>query len=363
MFSSKLKTIFFTVSFLLSGLFSFTLYSFVPIPPPPPLDSLYCIVSQNGENGFNQLNSYFTAYTANQACTEIVSFDPKTGNETYTITLKNKIVIDNNSDIDSDSDGVNFVFDGAGSKVILDGTTLTLGAGECVIEIKSDLTTIQNIEIHSKKVKQTVCGTVFLSNVIIKADDDQNGDGEPDAPPAETVAAPTNLTLTAAAAKTVNGTFTDQANNEEGFHIERSKSPCDMTANFTRLNLSLGTSTGTGANVSFSDTTAEADTTYCYRVKAFKGTSESPPSTPMAVKTPKEVVQPPPPDQGSTTPPGPKSGNSDGVDGVPAVDLSSPSSSSGGCALFALNPSFSFQSLFVLLSLFSPLMIYRRLKK
>lgn len=92
------------------------------------------------------------------------------------------------------------------------------------------------------------------------------------------VAAPTNLTATAASATLVNLGWTDNSNNETGFRVGRcSAASC---SNFVDLG-------SVAANVtSYSDSTALAATTYRYRVVAFNGTTTSTSYPVVSVTTP-----------------------------------------------------------------------------
>ena len=78
--------------------------------------------------------------------------------------------------------------------------------------------------------------------------------------PTPTPAAPTNLTATAVSSSQINLAWTDNANNETGFKIERCQgSGC---SNFAQVNT-------VGANVTtYSDTGLTASTSYSYRVRA-----------------------------------------------------------------------------------------------
>ncbi|NIO81063.1 MAG: hypothetical protein GTN53_10675, partial [Candidatus Aminicenantes bacterium] len=99
-------------------------------------------------------------------------------------------------------------------------------------------------------------------------------------PPAD----PTNLTANAVACDQVDLAWTDNADNESGFSIERST---DGT-NFAEI-------TTVGANVtSHSDTTAAEDTTYWYRVSAYNGAGNSGYTNTASDTTP--VCPPPEPD-------------------------------------------------------------------
>jgi predicted phage tail protein len=79
-------------------------------------------------------------------------------------------------------------------------------------------------------------------------------------------AAPSNLVATAASSSQINLTWTDNANNETSFTIQRA-----TNANFTgATNLTVG------ANVtSYNDTGRTANTTYYYRVRAVNAVGNS----------------------------------------------------------------------------------------
>ena len=87
------------------------------------------------------------------------------------------------------------------------------------------------------------------------------------APPVTIPAAPTGLTATAASATRINLAWTDNSNNETGFHIQRA----------TDSGFTSGLATFTvGANVTtYADTSVVASTIYYYRVTAYNSAGDS----------------------------------------------------------------------------------------
>lgn len=96
-------------------------------------------------------------------------------------------------------------------------------------------------------------------------------------PPPATPAAPSNLTATAVSRSQINLTWTDNANNEDGFKIERCKgATCTNFAQIAQV----------GPNVtSFSNTGLSRNTTYQYRVRAYNANGNSGYSNIMSAKT------------------------------------------------------------------------------
>jgi hypothetical protein len=91
-------------------------------------------------------------------------------------------------------------------------------------------------------------------------------------------AAPSNLSATAVSKTQIDLDWTDNADNETGFKIERSK---NVNTNFSEI-------ATVGADVtSFSDTTAKKNTTYFYRVRATNADGDSAYSNEASARTPK----------------------------------------------------------------------------
>jgi len=78
-------------------------------------------------------------------------------------------------------------------------------------------------------------------------------------------AAPTNLTATAVSSSRINLAWTDNANNEAGFKLERSTDG----ANFTQIAILAANAT------SYANTNLTASTTFTYRIRSYEGTNHS----------------------------------------------------------------------------------------
>jgi fibronectin type 3 domain-containing protein len=104
------------------------------------------------------------------------------------------------------------------------------------------------------------------------------------------VDAPTTLSATAISATRIDLQWTDAANNEDGFRIER----CTGTAATCNANPASFALLAEGAAnaTTYSDTTAAASTTYSYRVRAFNSAASSTYTNTAAATTP-AALQPP----------------------------------------------------------------------
>jgi hypothetical protein len=92
-------------------------------------------------------------------------------------------------------------------------------------------------------------------------------------------APPSALTATAVSRTQINLSWTDNADNETGFRIERCKNV--NCTNFVQI-------TQVGANVTtFADTTVAKNSMYSYRVRAFNTAGNSAYSNTANAKTPK----------------------------------------------------------------------------
>jgi hypothetical protein len=91
------------------------------------------------------------------------------------------------------------------------------------------------------------------------------------APPA----APSNLVATAVSATRIHLTWTDNANNETGFAIERAVYGKNGTLGSWTQIATVGPSPGTGGTVSYNDTTVSSRKSYSYRVRAYNASGYS----------------------------------------------------------------------------------------
>lgn len=119
-------------------------------------------------------------------------------------------------------------------------------------------------------------------------------------PPPPPPAAPTNLNATATSPSVVQLNWTDEANNEAGFRVER-REPATEYRSVTSL----------PPNASgYQDRSVRAESTYLYRVIALNEGGESPFSNEVSVDTPEE---PPPPPEPVKLPPAGLDSDSDGL--------------------------------------------------
>ncbi len=106
---------------------------------------------------------------------------------------------------------------------------------------------------------------VRASNGTGDSDYSNIADATTQAPPVTAPAAPSGLTATTASSTTINLSWTDNSDNEEGFRIERGTDGTTFTG--------IGT---TAANTAiYSDTDCNASTKYYYRVRAYNSAGNS----------------------------------------------------------------------------------------
>jgi hypothetical protein len=104
-------------------------------------------------------------------------------------------------------------------------------------------------------------------------------------------AVPTLNTVVAISHSRIDVTWTDTANNESGFTLERSTNPVDP-ASWSAI-AGTSSSPGTGGTVTYSDTGLDAATEYGYRVSAINCFGASAATEPKAVTTPALPPDPP----------------------------------------------------------------------
>gem|GEM_PF-805854 len=113
----------------------------------------------------------------------------------------------------------------------------------------------------------------------------------PPPPPPSAPAAPGNLAATATSTSSINLAWTDNADNEQGFRVERSTD----SATFAEI-------ATVGANAaSYSDSGLTASTTYYYRVHAFNAAGDSAYSNTASATTQTPPPPPPPPEMATVT--------------------------------------------------------------
>jgi fibronectin type III domain protein len=101
---------------------------------------------------------------------------------------------------------------------------------------------------------------------------------------------PTGLTATAVNCSRIDLAWTDNSNNEDGFHIYRCTGDAVACGAGPFSNIATA-----GVNAtSYSDTTVASSTSYTYQVKAFNSAGESLPSNPATASTPAPAAPNPP---------------------------------------------------------------------
>jgi bacillopeptidase F len=140
-----------------------------------------------------------------------------------------------------------------------------------------------NMKTNALGIAATGCNSSGIPNNIygwgrIRAYESvQAALGNPPPPPVQPPAAPSNLTATAPSSTQVNLSWQDNANNEDGFKIERCSG---------RGCTNFGQIAQAGANVTtYSDTTVSPRTNYSYRVRAFNANGNSSYSNTASVRT------------------------------------------------------------------------------
>ncbi len=170
------------------------------------------------------------------------------------------------------------IIKGAGISVDID---VDFGGGVSVVGVHA----LSAVELKIDEVVITYDAEVGLRPVAlsngfgfgfkINAFNVLKGDSPP--PPPAVPVAPSGLVLTAVSPTQVDMMWTDNSNNELGFHVERSSDIHFM---------GVLTIFKAGANVTtYSDTSVVAGTTYYYRVIAYNSAGDSPPSAVAMITT------------------------------------------------------------------------------
>lgn len=126
-----------------------------------------------------------------------------------------------------------------------------------------------NVEVSEYHDTGLAAGTTYYyvvtaKNNAIESNYSNEASATTEGGPVEPPAAPTNLTATVVSSSQINLNWTDNANNETGFKIERK-----IAGFFTQIDT-------VGANVtSYSDTGLDPSTTYTYRVRAYNDEGDS----------------------------------------------------------------------------------------
>lgn len=83
--------------------------------------------------------------------------------------------------------------------------------------------------------------------------------------------------------------WTDNADDEAGYVVERAEGPCSMNSVFVVIDLVVGAE-GVGTRITYRDESVSPASTYCYRVRAFNLSGSSDYSNPDDATTPEEGI-------------------------------------------------------------------------
>ena len=149
------------------------------------VDNRYCVVKSASDdvNDFNSLRRKLVEgfnRHENRMCTEKISFDRDQNGGSYVVTLGDEMKIDNESDLNKDEDGFNFVLDGSDAlNVEIHAENLPDSA--CAFKVNAHKVKLSGMKVYVKKLKKAVCKSsedleVDDSGLTIIAEDDPDKD-------------------------------------------------------------------------------------------------------------------------------------------------------------------------------------------
>ena len=103
---------------------------------------------------------------------------------------------------------------------------------------------------------------------------------------------PINLQADPKGPHSVDVKWTDNADNENGYTVERANGPCSQNSQFVPI-ANVPAVAGKGSTIIYTDNTVGASSTYCYRVRAYNGAGTSQYSNTDDATTPGEAPQGP----------------------------------------------------------------------
>ena len=179
---------------------------------------------------------------------------------TFDVTPGNTVILYANAWSGGSNDGDSFIFaystnDADYNNMFTVSNTYDAGYLTYVLPASTQGTVYVRVVDSNRSSGNRALDTINVDHLYIRSE------MQPGDPPS----APANLSATAISAAQINLTWTDNADNESGFYIERSPNG----TNWTQI-------AAVGANAtSYADTTVSPDTTYYYRVRAFNGSGAS----------------------------------------------------------------------------------------
>lgn len=120
----------------------------------------------------------------------------------------------------------------------------------------------------------TFCYRVRAVNNATPSGYSNRDDGTTLTPGTNVPSDPTQLTADATGPNSIEVKWTDNANNEDGYMVERADGACAATSQFAVIG-QVATGAGTGSQMIYTDNSVNPASTYCYRVRAFNGGGNS----------------------------------------------------------------------------------------